>query len=509
GDERGMEDERETAFAESTACVIYTSGSTGRPKGVAIPHRGIVRLVRGAGATQIAAEDVVAQGSTVSFDAALWEVWSALLNGARLAILDRDEMLAPGVLARRLRDEGVTALFVTASLLKQTSAEAPDALSGLRLLVTGGEAADPGAFRRLLEMGGRAPRALVNAYGPTEGTTYSTEHVATSAGSVPIGRPVPNTRVYVLDGEMRPAPSGVPGELYVGGDGLARGYLARPALTAERFVPDPVSGEPGARLYRTGDRARWKESAEVRQCGSASGRTEVERTHALTHSRTAVLEFLGRMDDQVKVRGFRVEPGEIEAALRAHPAVADAAVVARPDAEGVQSLAAYVVPAEGAAPDAADLRAFLATRLPPYMVPSACAVLDAFPLTPSGKVDRRRLPEPGAALATDAPAAPETATESALVEIWREVLELERVGADDNFFDLGGHSLRATRIVSRVEARLGVKISVGSLFDCPTVRDLARLVDERAPAPRGDEELLAWIEGLSEEEAERLLSEGR
>jgi len=264
---------------------------------------------------------------------------------------------------------------------------------------------------------------------------------------------------------------------------VARGYLARPALTAEKFVPDPYSDHPGARLYRTGDRVRWK----------ADG----------------ALEFVGRMDDQVKVRGFRVEPGEIEAALRAHPAVAEAAVAARPDAEGVLSLAAYVVPREGAALETAELRAFLASHLPPHMVPSAYAVLDAIPLTPSGKVDRRRLPDSAAALASDAPAEPETATEAALLDIWREVLELERVGADDNFFDLGGHSLRATRIISRVEARMGVRIPVGSLFDHPTVRGLARLVDEHAPAaPEGDD-LLAWIEGLSEEEAERLLADGR
>jgi amino acid adenylation domain-containing protein len=484
-DDREMEDGREMAVAESAACVIYTSGSTGRPKGVVVPHRGIVRLVRGGGATQVMADDVVAQGSTVSFDAALWEVWGALLNGARLAIVDREEMLSPHALAARLREDGVTAIFLTTALFNQLSAETPDALSGLRLLVTGGESADPAAFRRVLEMGSDAPRLLVNAYGPTEGTTYSTEHAAASAdaAAVPIGRPVPNTRVHVLDGEMHPVPPGVPGELYVGGDGVARGYLARPALTAERFVPDPVSGEPGARLYRTGDRVRWR----------ADG----------------ALEFVGRVDDQVKVRGFRVEPGEIEAALRAHPGVADAAVAARPDADGVLSLAAYVVPREDDAPDAAALRAFLSTRLPPYMVPSAYAVLDSLPLTPSGKVDRRRLPDPGAALAGDAPAEPETATEAALLDIWREVLELERVGAEDNFFDLGGHSLRATRIVSRVEARMGVRIPVGSIFDHPTVRSLARLVEERAPAaPQGDD-LLAWIEGLSDEEAERLLADGR
>jgi acyl carrier protein len=279
---------------------------------------------------------------------------------------------------------------------------------------------------------------------------------------------------------MEPVPVNVPGEVYIGGDALARGYLGRPGMTAERFVPDPVSGEPGARLYRTGDRARRR----------ADG----------------VLEFLGRVDDQVKIRGFRVEPGEVEAALRAHPAVSQAAVVAREDAPGDRRLAAYVAPRSGGSVDAPELRAYLAARLPEHLVPSSVTVLDRLPLNPSGKVDRRALPAPDAAVPAAGFVEPAGGSQAAVAEIWSEVLGAERVGAHDNFFDLGGHSLRATRILARIREALGVSLPVSALFDHPTPAGLARLVDERRPAPPDDAGLLAWIESLSDEEAERLLA---
>ena len=511
------------AVAQSLACVLYTSGSTGRPKGVAIVHRAIVRVVKNADYLQLGPGDVVAQITTPSFDVSLWEMWGALLNGARLVLIGREEILSPPAFARRLREEGVTALFLTPTGLRQVVAEVPDAFAGVANLLLGGEALEGPVLRRLLEAG--APGRLLNAYGPTESTTYASWHlvdsVAPGAATVPIGRPVSNTTLHVLDAALRPAPVGVPGELYIGGDGLARGYLGRPAATAERFVPDAVSGAWGARLYRTGDRARWRASGE--------------------------LEYLGRLDQQVKVRGFRVEPGEIEAVLRAHPAVRDAAVVPRDDG-GERWLAAYLS-VQGASDksdavdgsngaldrsnaaggqdepgssdladgsdggdvvDAAALRAWCAERLPVWMVPATFTLLDALPHTASGKLDRRALPDPGA----PAPAAgtgweaPATPTERVVAEIWGEVLSVERVGATDDLFELGGHSLKATRILNRIAARLGVQLAVGQIFAHPTVRGLAARVDEQLAADGQQEEaLLAWLETLSDEDAERILAE--
>jgi amino acid adenylation domain-containing protein len=467
------------AAAESLATVVYTSGSTGTPKGVGLPHRGFVRLVRGASWVRYGPEERVSQTSTASFDAYALEAWGALLNGGCLVGIDRDALLSPAALHARLREGGVTILFLTTPLFNQLGHESPELFADVPQLVTGGEAMDPGAARSVLERG--RPGYMANIYGPTENSTLSTAYAMDAppeGASVPIGRPLSNSSAYVLDGRMHPCPTGVPGEVYVGGDGLARGYLGRPGMTAERFVPDPF-GAPGTRLYRTGDRARWL----------AEG----------------ALEFLGRMDQQVKVRGFRVEPGEVEAALRAFPDVLDAAVVAR-----AQTLAGYVVPREGARLDAAALRERLADRLPPYLVPSTLTVLDALPLTPSGKVDRRALPEPVPTIAMDdgepfvPPATPE---EEAIAAVWAEVLGMERVGATDGFFSLGGHSLRAVRIINRIHEVLGVRLPVSALFDTPTVRGLAeRVVQEREQDP-GLQDRLDWLESLSEEEVLALLEQ--
>jgi acyl carrier protein len=307
--------------------------------------------------------------------------------------------------------------------------------------------------------------------------------VPEGAASVPIGRPVANSCAYVLDERMQPCPIGVPGELCVDGDGLARGYLRRPALTAATFVPDPY-GPPGARVYRTGDRARWL----------ADG----------------VLEFLGRADAQVKVRGFRIEPAEIEAALRALGDVHEAAVVAHGPPGGDRALAAYVVPRSGAAIDAAALRDALGMRLPAYMVPATFTLLDALPLTPAGKLDRRALPEPASAWQSEAEAgyvAPETDDERAVAAAWAEVLGVERVGATDGFFAMGGHSLRAVRIVTRIDELLGVRLPVSALFEAPTVRALAERVACARESDPALEDRLAWLEGLSEEEVLALLEE--
>jgi amino acid adenylation domain-containing protein len=495
--------------AESLACVLYTSGSTGRPKGVAIVHRAIVRVVKDADYLQLGPADVVAQVTTPSFDVSLWEIWGALLNGARLVVVGREEILSPPAVAARLRQEGVSALFLTPTGLRQVVAEVPDAFAGVANLLLGGEALEAPVLRQVLENG--APGRLLNAYGPTESTTYATWHlvdrVEPGASTVPIGRPVSNTRAYVLDAALRPLPLGVPGELYLGGDGLARGYLGRPALTAERFLPDPFSGVPGARLYRTGDRVRWKEceSAKVRECESAPGSDS--RTLGLSHSRTAVLEYFGRLDQQVKVRGHRVEPGEIEAVLRAHPAVRDAAVVPRDDG-GERWLAAYAVAGDGDAVDATVLRDWCAGRLPAWMVPGAFTVLDALPLTSSGKLDRRALPDPGGPAPAAEWEAPATETEREVAAVWREVLGVERVGATDDLFHLGGHSLKAIRILTRLGARFGVTLPVSAIFDHSTVRGLAARVDEQLARLRADDEaLVSWLESLSDEEAERMLAD--
>ncbi|HVG45626.1 MAG TPA: non-ribosomal peptide synthetase, partial [Longimicrobium sp.] len=464
---------------------------------------------------QTRAGDRIAHGATPSFDSVTWEVWAPLLNGGTIVVIDRDQMLSPTRLGAVIREQRVTSLFLTPVLFGQVAYEAPDAFRPLRDVMTGGEAADPAAFARVLAA---CPETrVINVYGPSECTTYATWHLAgrnaDPHAAIPIGIPVTNTRVYVLDRWLRAVPPGVPGELCLAGDGLARGYLGRPALTAERFVPDPYAERPGGWMYRTGDLGRWKydESAKVRECESASDSRENERTFALSHSRTAVLEFLSRMDGQAKVRGFRIEPGEIEVALRRHPAVADA--LATVGGEGERRwVAAYVVAVPGAAPTPQELRGHLSSMLPGWMIPAFFIPLDALPKTPAGKLDRRALPPPapGAALAEDAWAPPETPTEAAVAAIWSEVLEVDRVGATDDFFDLGGHSLKATRIFSRVSARLGVELPVGVIFDDPTVRGMAARVDERlgeAPAPEA--ELLDWLEGLTDEEAERLLAESR
>ncbi|HEX9940247.1 MAG TPA: phosphopantetheine-binding protein, partial [Longimicrobium sp.] len=323
-------------------------------------------------------------------------------------------------------------------------------------------------------------------YGPSETHVVSARVLEGESASWPllpsIGAPVANTRLYVVDQQMEPAPVGVPGELLLGGDAVARGYLERPGLTAERFVPDPFSTEGGARLYRTGDRARWLASGEV--------------------------EYLGRTDEQVKVRGFRIEPGEIEAVLSDHAAVREAVVVVREDAPGDRRLVAYVVAGEPAAVTPAELRAHLKRRLPEYMVPSAVVVLEALPLTPSGKVARRALPAPDLASPEEAYVAPRTPTEEVLAGIWAEVLRLERVGVHDSFFELGGHSLLATRVVSRVRVEFSVELPLRALFETPTVAGLAPQVERLVLAQVEEQELadaLDRLEGLSEDEVMKLL----
>ncbi|MEO6194012.1 MAG: amino acid adenylation domain-containing protein [Thermoanaerobaculia bacterium] len=433
------------------AYVIYTSGSTGRPKGVVVPHRAVVRLVRETDYVQLGPDDRVAQASNSSFDAATFEIWGALLNGARLAGIERETLLSPDRLSAALRREGVSVLFLTTALFNQMAREAPAAFAPLRVLLFGGEAVDPAAVRAVLRNG--PPAHLLHVYGPTETTTFATwQRVETvlPGETVPIGRPLANGTLNVLAAGLNPQPVGVPGELYLGGDGVAHGYHARPELTAERFVPDPfgaMSGSmPGGRLYRTGDLVRQRPDGAV--------------------------EFLGRLDGQVKIRGFRIEPGEIEAALAALPGVREAVVVAR---DG--RLVAYVVEDAAADEPRPSLQEQLRERLPDYMVPAAFVTLESLPLNPNGKVDRKALPAPEEQSAPEAFLAPRTPVEEVVAGIWAELLGLERVGLDGDFFALGGHSLLAARVISRLRRAFGVELPVRDLFEAPTVEALAARVE--------------------------------
>jgi amino acid adenylation domain-containing protein len=456
--------------AENLAYVIYTSGSTGAPKGVSVTQRAVVRLVRETNYVQLGTEDRVAQLSNPAFDAVTFEIWGALLNGGRLVGIAKEVALTPAELASRLREEKISALFMTAALFNQVVREVPDAFAGVKHTLVGGEALDPKWMRTALEQG-RPPR-LLNGYGPTEGTTFSAwfeiEQVAADAASIPIGKALSNTQLYVLDERLQPVPVGVRGELYIGGDGLARGYLQRPELTAERFVPHPFSRTPGERLYRTGDIVRYLHDGAV--------------------------DLIGRADDQVKLRGFRIELGEIETVLSGHAAVRECVVVVRGESEA-KRLVAYVVGEADEEMKVSELRDHLRAKLPEYMVPSAFVVLEELPLTVNGKVDRRALPEP-AAESVEGYVAPRTAVEEMIAGIWESLLPVERVGIHDNFFDLGGHSLLATQVASRVREAFQVEVPLRTFFECPTVAALTLAIvrslveqEDRAEVVRLVEEL--------------------
>jgi amino acid adenylation domain-containing protein len=447
-----------------------------------VTHRNVVRLVKGNWFAPLGPGDTALQFAPASFDASTFEIWGPLLNGARLAVMPSGRASLEE-LGATLGRYGVTTLWLTAGLFHLIVDTQPAALGGLRRLLAGGDALSPAHVRRALSA--HPGLVLVNGYGPTENTTFSCCHEVAGAGvvgrSVPIGRPIANSTAYVLDARLEPAPVGVAGELYVGGDGVARGYLNRPGLTAERFVPDPFSKEPGSRLYRTGDLSRWLPDGTV--------------------------EFLGRNDYQVKVRGFRVEPGEVEAALGAHPAVGRCVVVAREDASGEKHLVAYAVPRDGRALDGTEMRASLRERLPEYMIPAQFVVLDELPLTPNGKVDRRRLPTPEEASlrgGEKVSAPPSTPEERALAEIWQEVLGVERVGVEDNFFDLGGDSLRSLQIRARAQRR-GYDFSIQQLFEHQTIAALAR--ELRPGEPERRDEGRAPFALVSEDDRRRMPAE--
>jgi amino acid adenylation domain-containing protein len=435
------------ASGDHLAYVMYTSGSTGEPMGVAVPQRAVARLVIGTDYVTLGSGDVIAHASNVAFDAATFEVWGALLNGAELVVLSREQVLTPSVLTEALARHRVTTLFLTTSLFNETARVAPAAFRGAREVLFGGEAADPAAVRRVIEHG--PPRRLLNAYGPTETTTFAAWHeivsVPPDAITIPIGRPIRNTELYVLDRHRAPVPVGVTGELYIGGPGLARGYHHRPGPTAERFVAHPFS--PDARLFRTGDRARYRADGTI--------------------------EFVGRADRQVKIRGYRIEPGEVEVALGRHPDIRAAVVEVQEHPTTGRSLVAYMVTATGEAPPADDLRAFLGATLPGYMVPSAFVPLAALPLTPNGKLDRAALPA-ATATARKVPAEPRSVLEHQLVRIWEELLDVRPIGIRDDFFALGGHSLLAVRLIDSVAETCGRRLPITVLFEGATIEHLAR-----------------------------------
>jgi hypothetical protein len=428
---------------------MYTSRSTGTPKGVCVTHRNVVRLVVGTNYIDIRPSDRIAQASNSSFDAATFEIWGALLNGAAVVGVTKEIALSPDAFAAALESHAVSILFTTTALFNMLVRHSPTMFGALRYVLFGGEEADPAPVRIALE---RGPAHLHHVYGPTETTTFATFHpvlsVPDGAMTIPIGKPIANTTAYVLDTQRQVVPISVPGELYIGSKGVARGYFNRPDLTAERFVQDPFSNDPNARLYKTGDLCRWR----------ADGN----------------LEFLGRLDHQVKIRGFRIELGEIESALSSHSTVRACIVVAREDRPGDKRLVAYVVP-NGNECSLTVLRACLAEKLPDYMIPPAFVFLDALPLTPNGKVDRKVLPAPEfdrAALSTRFVAA-RTRTEATLISIWAEVLGLDSIGTHDNFFELGGNSLSSIRLISHA-TKAGLLLTVRQLFEFPTIDGLAK-----------------------------------
>lgn len=459
-EDESSENEPSDATAEDLAYVMYTSGSTGNPKGVMVTHRAITRLVRNTDYCDFGVDQIFLLLAPISFDASTFEVWGPLLNGARLAIMPPG---APSLdeLGAAIRRHGVTTLWLTAGLFHLMVDHRPQDLRGIRQLLAGGDVLSPRHVERALAAldGG----TVINGYGPTESTTFACCFRMTAdyqvSGSIPIGQPISSTQVHILDSMLRAVPTGVSGELFIGGDGLALGYLNQPELTRERFIADPFSTEPGARLYRTGDRARQRADGNI--------------------------EFLGRLDRQVKIAGYRIEPGEIEAILAEHPLIRQAVVDATEDPSGQKRLAAYFVPVNSGGLDVEELKRFVVDRLPAFMIPSSFTALEQLPLSPNGKVDRALLAE---ARRVDRPEGssvpPGTPLEQTIARVWSTVLH-RLVGLNDNFFDLGGSSLQLIEVHSELQRVLASELPITDLFEFSTVRALAgRIngVEARGPA---------------------------
>ncbi|CAM3753701.1 Amino acid adenylation [Xenorhabdus thuongxuanensis] len=440
--------------SQNLAYVIYTSGSTGQPKGVMVEHRSVNRLVINSAYADIGARDCVAHCANIAFDASTWEIWSALLNGARLHVVPQSVLLNPAHFCNALIKGGVTALWLTVGLFNEYLDSLKPLFGQLRYLLTGGDVLDPRKIQQV-QLAAPQPVHLINGYGPTETTTFTTTYEITSpvdvTRSIPIGRPIANTQVYILDARGQPVPLGVAGEIYIAGAGVARGYLNRPELTAERFLTDPFSQHPNARMYKTGDLGRWLPDGNI--------------------------EYLGRYDFQVKLRGFRIELGEIEAQLMQCQGVREAVVIAREDESGQKRLVAYLRPLDGTELVPAELRQQLSQHLADYMLPGAFVTLEFFPLNANGKLDRQALPEPDAsAVVARHYEAPISAAEIILAQIWQDLLGLERIGRHDNFFELGGHSLMIAQLATRIQDEFLVDIPISSLFLSPQLAEQAGII---------------------------------
>jgi amino acid adenylation domain-containing protein len=470
-----------TSSPEDAAYVLFTSGSTGVPKGVLMEHRPLVNLLSWQAKTlacPVGARTL--QFAPLSFDVSFQEIFSALCSGGTLVMIGEEERREPKVLLNRLKEKEVGRLFLPFIALQQLAEAAQDDavdIASLREIIAAGEQLQ--TTQPIADLFARLPNCrLYNQYGPTE------SHVVTSFALggdpadwpqlPPIGRPIANSKIYILDHCLQPVPIGVIGELYIGGDSLARGYLNHPDLSREKFILNPFIKKPAARLYRTGDLARYLADGNI--------------------------QFVGRIDDQVKVRGFRVEPGEIEIILCRHPKVLECVVSAREDALGSKWLVAYIVAGTAHDLSSGELRDFLKEKLPEYMIPNIFVFLKSLPLTPNGKVDRRALPAPDGSRPelTEAYVAPRNVTEKLLTTIWAEVLKLEKVGIHDDFFELGGHSLLATRVVSRIRAVFDSELPLRALFETPTVAGLSNRIE--AVRCAGDEHQRAIQEGAEQTE---------
>jgi surfactin family lipopeptide synthetase A len=441
---------------ENRAYVIYTSGSTGKPKGVEIPHRAVVNfLTTMADRPGMTARDRLLAVTTLSFDIAGLEIYLPLTQGASLEILSREVASDGNQLLPKLKSSGATVMQATPATWRMLLEAGWKGDPRLKILI-GGEAVSQKLASQLLERSG----SVWNVYGPTETTIWSTtSKLEPGLTAVTIGRPIGNTEIFILDKQLQPVPVGVAGELHIGGDGLARGYLKRPELTAEKFIVHPLNPDPKARLYKTGDLVRYLPSGNI--------------------------EFLGRIDHQVKIRGFRIELGEIEAVLRLHPGINEAVVVVREDVPGEKRVVAYFVAINGAAPTTAELRSFLKEKLPEYMLPSVFVALKRMPLTPNGKVDRRALPTPDQAdfASKETFAAPKDVVESQLVQLWEAVLGVRPIGVRDNYFELGGHSLVAVRLMKRIEETFGRTLPIATLLQAPTIEQLATILRDKGSSP--------------------------
>jgi amino acid adenylation domain-containing protein len=460
-----------TATAANLAYVIYTSGSTGQPKGVQITHDSLLNLIFWhQRAFAVTATDRATQLAGPAFDATTWELWPYLTAGASLFLPDEETRVTPPLLRDWLLAHQITISFVPTALAESLMVLEWPPTTPLRFLLTGAD-----TLHRYPSQD--VPFTLVNNYGPTENTVVTTSGrvlpTDSPASPPPIGRPIANTDVYLLDEHLRPVPLGAPGELYIAGAGLSRGYLNQPALTSERFIPNPFRSEPGARLYRTGDLARYLPDGQI--------------------------AFLGRVDSQIKIRGYRIEPDEIVAVLNSLPGIQASAVAAREDAVGEKSLVAYVVPRPGVEVTLSAIRDPLQAHVPDYMIPAAFVLLEALPLTPNGKIDRAALPAPDTAntLRDVDDAVPLSPIEEQVAAIVASLLKLDHVGPDDNFFLLGGHSMLGTQLIARLADTFNVEFSLRALFDSPTVRELSAEIERQ---------IYARLETMSDEEVQQLLA---